>query len=564
MPQETLSRYLLRRLKELGVRHIFGVPGDYNLEFVDQIKDIEGLNWIGNCNELNAAYAADGYARLNGVAALVTVFGVGELSAINGIAGAYAEQVAVISIVGMPSRAAMQNRKLVHHSLGDGDFSHFMNCAKEVTAAQTILDQENASSEIDRVLGACWLEKRPIYIGIPSDLGYATIDAPSRPLTLPEPRSDATQLRNFLDAALSLLKGADKPVVLAGFELERYRLQKEFRLLIEKGNFPVATLSMGKAQLDENHPQVIGIYNGRLSAPQVKEAVEGSDCLLNIGVKFYDSTTGGFTHRLPEDKTIELHATYARVGHQQFADVAMKDALRELTIVIDARLAKKRTVKSFYESRAEERSGLMPQNVALTQKYFWEQLEAFLKPGDVVIAETGTASYAASITLPQSATFIGQRLWASIGYALPALLGTLLAARERRHILCIGDGSFQVTAQELSTILRYNLKPIIIVINNDGYTVERMILGEDATYNDINMWRYTQLGEVLDRGNKSVGLCAATDREFTEALKIAEATTERLVLIEAVMRRDDAPNELKEICKLGARQYGYSAMPQAS
>jgi indolepyruvate decarboxylase len=131
----------------------------------------------------------------------------------------------------------------------------------------------------------------------------------------------------------------------------------------------------------------------------------------------------------------------------------------------------------------------------------------------------------------------------------------------RLHILCIGDGSFQVTAQELSTILRYNLKPIIIVINNDGYTVERLILGEKATYNDINMWRYTQLGDVLDRGNKSVGLCAATDREFAEALKIAEATTDRLVLIEAVMGRDDAPNESKEICKLGARQYRYSATP---
>jgi len=178
------------------------------------------------------------------------------------------------------------------------------------------------------------------------------------------------------------------------------------------------------------------------------------------------------------------------------------------------------------------------------------------------IRRTGTASYAAALALPQGAFFVGQRFWASIGYALPALLDTLLAAPQRRHILCIGDGAFQVTAQELSTILRHNLKPIIIVINNDGYTVERMILGENATYNDINMWRYAQLGEVLDKGNRSLSLCAATEPEFAEALEIAGAAPDRLVLIEAVMGRDDAPNELQEICKRGARQYRPSATPE--
>ena len=328
MPQCTVGNYLLFRLKELGIRHIFGVPGDYNLELLDEIEATEGLDWIGNCNELNAAYAADGYARLNRSAALVTTFGVGELSAINGIAGAYAEQVPVISIVGTPSRAVMQNKRLVHHSLGDGEFSHFTDCAKEVTAAQTILNRDNASSEIDRILRTCWLEKRPVYVGIPSDVGYARIDPPSAPLTLPEPTSDATQLRNFLDAALSLLDEAGKPAALAGFEVDRYGLQKEFRALMDKSNFPVAILSMGKGLLDENHPQFIGIYNGRLSAPHVKDTVEGSDCLLSIGAKFYDSTTAGFIHQLPEHKTIELHPTYARVGHSGFPDVSMKDALR--------------------------------------------------------------------------------------------------------------------------------------------------------------------------------------------------------------------------------------------
>src|SRR3989338_10737001 len=164
MSKITIGDYLLLRLKELGIDDIFGVPGDYNLGFLDQIAAYKGMEWIGTCNELNGAYASYGYARIKGVGALVTTFGVGELSAINGIAGAYAEYVPVVHIVGVPATSIRANKSMVHHTLGDGRFNVFSDMYADITMAQTLLSENNAAAEIDRVLTVCWLKKRPVYI----------------------------------------------------------------------------------------------------------------------------------------------------------------------------------------------------------------------------------------------------------------------------------------------------------------------------------------------------------------------------------------------------------------
>ena len=148
----TVSDYLLQRLNEIGINHLFGVPGDFNLAFLDRVIAHPRLAWVGCANELNAAYAADGYARSQGAAALLTTFGVGELSAINGTAGSYAEYLPVIHIVGAPSQQAQRRGDLIHHSLGDGDFSHFLRMQREVTVAQAALTADNACAEIDRVI----------------------------------------------------------------------------------------------------------------------------------------------------------------------------------------------------------------------------------------------------------------------------------------------------------------------------------------------------------------------------------------------------------------------------
>ncbi|WP_264766429.1 thiamine pyrophosphate-binding protein, partial [Klebsiella pneumoniae] len=137
-PTYTIGDYLLDRLVDCGIDRLFGVPGDYNLQFLDRVIAHSALGWVGCANELNAAYAADGYARIKGAGALLTTYGVGELSALNGIAGSYAEHIPVLHIVGAPSTGAQQRGELLHHTLGDGDFRHFARMSEQITCSQAL------------------------------------------------------------------------------------------------------------------------------------------------------------------------------------------------------------------------------------------------------------------------------------------------------------------------------------------------------------------------------------------------------------------------------------------
>lgn len=544
----TVGDYLLSRLREIGVRHVFGVPGDYQLEFLDQIEAMDGIEWVGNCNELNAAYAADGYSRLNGIAALVTTFSVGELSALNGVAGAFAESVPLVSIVGTPATFVMEDREKVHHTVADGDFTHAAKCAGEYTVAQSMLGRDNAASEIDRVLRSCWLRKRPVYLMLPSDVANERIEAPTAPLNPPEPSSDPYKLRKFADQARDLLREAASVAVLVGPEVDRYRLGPQLINLVEALGCPVACLSSAKGVFPEDHDQFVGGYAGRLSDPYVRETIENAGCLLAVGTQFTNSVTGGFSQHIQGPRVVAMHPMAAAVGGTQHAHVSMRDALGVLTRM-DSRGPTK------IRSQLQRRSGGQPAeepvgSAALTQERFWTRMQAFLQPGDVLVAEQGTSYFgSAGLALPRDCSFVGQPLWGSIGYTLPALLGTMLAAPGRRHVLLIGDGSFQLTAQELSTLLRHGLSPVIVLVNNDGYTVERCILGANAGYNDIAAWRYDRLVEAFDPHDRAVTVKARTEDELVAALDTATREPDRLVFIEAFTQRLDAPESLVELGK---------------
>ncbi|MEU7768640.1 alpha-keto acid decarboxylase family protein [Nocardia sp. NPDC049190] len=560
MAMSTVGDYLLLRLREIGIHHIFGVPGDYQLEFLDQLETMDGIEWVGNCNELNAAYAADGYGRLNGIAALLTTFSVGELSALNGVAGAFAESVPVVSIVGTPATFVMDAGQKVHHTVGDGDFTHAATCAHEYTVAQSWLSRDNAASEIDRMLRLCWLFKRPVQLMLPADVAYQQIDAPTEPLVLPEPSSEPHELARFKNEASERLRAAHTPAVLVGHEVDRYGLAAQLRELVEKIGCPVACLSNAKGVFPEDHDQLIGGYSGKLSDPDVKRAIEQADCLLTVGVMFTDSVTGGFSQQIDPSRVIALHPTAAAVGESRHAHVSMKDAMSALASVVTPKPSK---ITSYYDRTVRGRAPYRPVgSTRLVQSRYLEQLQAFLAPGDVVIAEQGTSYFgSADLAFPKDCTFVGQPLWGSIGYTLPALLGTLLAAPDRRHILLIGDGSFQLTAQELSTILRHDLNPVIFLINNDGYTVERLILGPQASYNDIPKWNYHRLVEAFDPDGRARTAHAGTEDELAAALDTAETDNDRLIFIEVIMERMDSPQSLVELGKaFAAADYHHAAV----
>lgn len=552
----TVGNYLIKRLKELGIKDIFGVPGDYNLLFLDQIDDAKNLNWIGNCNELNASYAADGYARINGMGALVTTFGVGELSAINGIAGSYAEHVPVVKIVGMPSTTVMNNKKLVHHTLGEGIFNNFSEAFKQVTVGTCILDNvEKASKEIDSILCKCYFEKKPVYIGLPIDISGTEIVDNDTPLSLSKFKSHKESLENFTEKLINKINNAKFPMILTDFEINRYNLNKELLHFVEKSGLPVASLGLGKGVIDETHPQFIGTYNGTLSNDYIKSVVEKADCFILVGVKLTDSITAGFSfiHNLNEVDIVNIHPLFSSIDNIVFDNIYMKDLLVKLASNLTSRNFKKQN----YELETVPSQELTSSEV-LTQKAFFNKINNFIKPNDILLAEQGTSFFGAcTLNLKENCTFVGQPLWGSIGYTLGAVLGTQIADRNRRNILLIGDGSFQLTAQELSTMLYNDLNPVLFVINNDGYTVERYIHGPNRHYNDINMWNYKALPEVFNGTSKSVTFKVTSAKELDSVLEKINTINDKLVFVEVIMGKMDAPKLLKDLSEKFSKQNQY-------
>ncbi|EJX4578186.1 alpha-keto acid decarboxylase family protein, partial [Salmonella enterica] len=247
----TVADYLLDRLAGCGIGHLFGVPGDYNLQFLDHVIDHPTLRWVGCANELNAAYAADGYARMSGTGALLTTFGVGELSAINGIAGSYAEYVPVLHIVGAPCSAAQQRGELMHHTLGDGDFRHFYRMSQAISVASSILDEQNACFEIDRVLGEMLAARRPGYIMLPADVAKKTAIPPTEALALPVHEAQSGVETAFRYHARQCLMNSRRIALLADFLAGRFGLRPLLQRWMAETPIAHATLLMGKGLFDE-------------------------------------------------------------------------------------------------------------------------------------------------------------------------------------------------------------------------------------------------------------------------------------------------------------------------
>ncbi len=542
--------YLLNRLKELGIKHIFGVPGDYNLGFLDQIVNDKDLTWIGNCNELNASYAADGYARINGAGALVTTFGVGELSAINGIAGAYAEYVPVVKIVGMPALTTQQRKAIVHHTLGGGDFNVFAKMYSNVTIAQTLLTEFSSVSDIDRVLTECWLLKRPVYIGIPTDISYKTIEVDAKPLNLNYPTSNSDAVKEAVSRTAAFVRKAKKPVFLVDICAARHPMKSLILELIEKTGIPIATMNMGKGVIDESHPKFLGNYNGDFSSPGIQDRVEQSDCIISFGTVLSDFNTGGFTAKLNANVEVEVHSHHVQLKHSIYNNLYFTDfipaLIKQLEGVHFDEVVQKPKQASYTASQQP-----------ITQERFWLRMSRFLESGDIVLAEAGTSLFGTlPMTIPDEVDYLNQTLWGSIGYTVGALLGTVIAAPDRQSVLFVGDGSFQLTAQEVSTIIRHQGNPIIFLINNDGYTIERVIHGPTMEYNDIKMWHYAELPKVF--GDHVWTTKVGDEVALEKALEDAKNIPDKLRFIEVIMDRDDMPDVLRKVGEACAEQNKYN------
>ncbi|KAG1749231.1 thiamine diphosphate-binding protein [Suillus lakei] len=558
----TISDYILKRLEQLSVTSIFGVPGDFNMPFLDFIEDHPTIEWIGTCNELNAAYAADGYARVkeHSIGVVVTTFGVGELSAINGIAGAFSEMVPVLHIVGVPSTTQLKNKPMLHHTLGNGRFDAYTKAAEQITIAQAmIMTKTQAAAEIDRILTECITHARPVYLTLPMDLTTEKIPAKRLKVELSRsPPPNDTDVENYvLDEIMELVDDSQQEiVVLVDACAIRHDVRQEVNDLLVKTQFPVYATPMGKTAVSEEHERYGGIYIGSITHPAIKERVESAKLILSIGGLKSDFNTGMFTYRIPATHTIELHSDHTLVRYAKFPGIGMKSLLPKLT----ERLSKYREGASRILVPRYKLDVPKESDDKISHAYFWPRVGKFFRKQDVIVAETGTSNFGVmDIPMPDSSVFVSQIFYGSIGWATASTLGVALAARDKclgRTILFTGDGSMQLTVQEISTMTHHKLTPIIFVLNNKGYNIERHLHGLDRKYNDIADWKWpsllTTLGDIEGKMSKSYTVRNKSelnklldDREFASAGKIQ--------LVEVIMDKYDTPRALQASADLTAK-----------
>ncbi|PYD82645.1 pyruvate decarboxylase [Komagataeibacter oboediens] len=547
----SIGSMLLDRLRHIGVSRIYGVPGDYNLEFLELIERTAGIEFIGTCNELNAAYAADGDARMTGIGAVLVTYGVGDLSALSAVAGAAAEGVPVVVISGMPPLHAVHSRALVHHTLADGDYDNVMACYRQFTAASTRLQPATAVVETDRLLHAVQTLQRPVYIQFPSDICYVDVDVP--PPSPVSVTSDPGLLAQAAQWIVQRLAQARQPVVLVDAMVRQYGLHDRVVRLCTQHGIPYAALSTARTLLPETGPLWLGQYGGQASAPGVADYVSGADCVIGLGVRFVDSTSGYFSQNLQPGALVDIQPFSLNCDGRNMQGITAADLL-------DAAEQALKDTPPAHPARPVQPDHAVPASPDARpwgQAVFWQRAEAFLRPGDIVGADNGSSMVAMlHARLPAGCSLLVQPVWAAIGYSLPASLGACLAMPDRRHVLFIGDGSFQMTAQELSTLLRHRCNITIFLVNNGGYTIERMILGPQAVYNDVANWNYADLPAAMGGDMAAVLSLKANDVSTLDKALAQAEQHEGLAFIEVGFAPMDAPAGLA-VMGQAVRRYDY-------
>jgi indolepyruvate decarboxylase len=487
----TVIEYIVQRIADEGVEHCFGVPGDYAFPVGDAVDSNPNIKWIGCSNELNASYAADGYARVRGAAMLSTTYAVGELSAINGVMGAKAERSLVYHVVGMPSYQNQRLRKTMHHTFGDGEFGNFIGISAQAACSHAVINPDNCMLEMERVIAEARRNNQPAYIVVPGDYALAPVTPIEvRPATL---TSNESSLKKAVAAITERISRAKSVVVLPAFTISRVGLQKEARQAIEALGCPFATTSMEKCIIDESHPQFAGMYSGALSTKETREIVEGAEVVIDLGgISLNDETTTGFTTRLDPAQFISIGLNDVRTGGQVFGNVRLADAL--------AALAKLKSPAPRYKRTPEGNPSINGKpSDKITMDALYPRYAKFIRSGDNVVLESGSSSFGVPpMTLPDDVQIQIQMLWGSIGWATGAAFGIALADPKRKTILITGEGSHQLTANEIGNMGRFGANPIILCLNNDGYMVERALEpNPDWSYNDLAKWRYADVPHAL-------------------------------------------------------------------
>ncbi|URE06518.1 Pyruvate decarboxylase isozyme [Musa troglodytarum] len=548
--EATLGRHLARRLVQVGAHDVFAVPGDFNLTLLDHLIAEPGLRLIGCCNELNAGYAADGYARSRGVGACVVTFTVGGLSVLNAIAGAYSENLPLICIVGGPNSNDYGTNRVLHHTIGLPDFSQELRCFQTVTCFQAVVNNlDDAHELIDTAISTALKESKPVYISVSCNLpgiAHPTFSREPVPFCLSPRLSNQLGLEAAVEAAAQVLNKAVKPVLVGGPKIRVAKARKAFVELADACGYPIAVMPSAKGLVPEHHPRFLGTYWGAVSTAFCAEIVESADAYLFAGPIFNDYSSVGYSLLLKKEKAIIVQPDRVVVANgPAFGCILMKDFLLELAKRLNTNTTAHENYRRIYvpEGQPLECQPKEPLRVNVLFKH----IQRMLSENTAVIAETGDSWFnCQKLKLPEGCGYEFQMQYGSIGWSVGATLGYAQAAKDKRVIACIGDGSFQVTAQDVSTMLRCGQNTIIFLINNGGYTIEVEI--HDGPYNVIKNWNYTGLVDAIHNGEGNCWTAKVTcEEELKEAIEAATgAKKDCLCFIEVIVHKDDTSKELLE------------------
>lgn len=537
--QLTVGEYLIKVLYNNNIKHIFGIPGDYVLGFYDLLNKSK-INIVTTCDEQGAGFAADAYARVNGLGAVCVTYCVGGLKILNTVAEAYAEKSPVIVISGAPGINERKQYPMLHHIVNDFETQH--NIFREVTIATAVLgDMKSVVSDIDRVISSVVRFKIPGYIELPRDIVNKKITSPKL-RKMSKMRSNNLVLQEALNETVQMINFSKKPVIVAGVEIQRFGVQDLLLRMIDKTGIPVVCTPLSKSVISESHPLYLGVYEGAMGYEPVREYVESSDCVIIVGSFMTDVDFGNSPTPVDQGRTINLTSSKFLIKYHSYEDVSFKEFLKNLC---EYKLIKKHNLNDnlIQNHRQKQRNSISKiSNRKINVDFLFKIIDGFINENNMVIADVGDSLFGGlDLFIHKGTEFLSPAFYLSMGFAIPASIGAQLANPSIRPIVLVGDGAFQMTGMELSTIAKEKLNPIVILLNNDGYRTERPML--DGSFNDIPQWNYTKITHLLGKGKS---FQVKTTNDFYKALAAAEQNSE-YTLIEIKLDRFDASNALKRI-----------------
>jgi len=545
LPSPSIGQYLLDRLHDYGILHIFGVPGDYVLRFNKLIENHSDIKFINTVRENTAGYAADGYARMRGLGVACITYGVG-INISNALSQAYVESSPLVAISGAAGVEEFKQQKARHHLINTTTGPHGdrtqLEVFKNLTIDQGILDNpKTAAHIIDRVLHNCLKHKKPVYFELPRDCVDLPLPTPFTPSKHSPHISDPDALKEALSETKWILSKSSRPMIWAGHEILRFGLSQDLLSFAETFHIPIVSSLLGKTVIDEHHSLFIGVYQGEMCLKDVADAFHQCDCLLMAGLLLNDLDTGIFTAKLDQNQRISANQKGLTIGKHHY-DIYFSDYIRALK---DLSLTKKFhfPVKSRYSHLPKEIKS--NENAKTTTKHVFQCLQQFIKPEHIIVSDVGDCLFASADLVLYYNSFMASAYFASLGFGIPGAIGAQLAEPNRRAIAIIGDGGFQMTAMELATAVRYHLDPVVILLNNHGYGTERILL--EGSYNDILNWNYTLIPKVLGGG---VGIKVETEQAFESALKQALSQRGEFYLIEVELEKLDFSPALNRLGEL--------------